>query len=128
VRTKSERGFRLALQRSTVPAALRPTPSDVGCTAQMAAALAQAMPNAAELADLRAALQPGLAPHQAALADAVRRLQAAWQLAPPDVPRPAALQAPWMLAFQDQPSPGSCVRGADFTVLALASLAVVLTE
>jgi triphosphatase len=128
VRTKSERGFRLALQRSAVPATLKPAPAGSNCTAHMAAALAQAMPNAAELADLRAVLAPGLAPHQTALADALRRLHAAWQQAPLDVARPAALQAPWMVAFQDQLSPGSCVRGADFTALALASLAVVLTQ
>jgi triphosphatase len=127
VRTKSERGFRLALQRSAVPATLKPAPAGSNCTAHVAAALAQAMPNAAELADLRAGQAPGLAPHQTALADALRRLHAAWQLAPLPVPRPAALQTPWVLAFQEESSPGSCVRGAAFTALALASLAFVLS-
>ncbi len=121
VRTKSERGFRLAQGLATVAAVRDGPASRPGAHASRAVLmqlLAHALPNAAELAS-----GSGGAAHQAELLRALQALAAALR----GVPGSGAQQAQAVLASLHGPADASAlVRSPPFTALMLKVLAVTM--
>ncbi len=117
VRTKSERGFRLAHGLQTVPA-IKPAAVVAAGQPPLQALLAQVLPNAAELAG-----GSGTAAHLAALRQGLQALKAAVARAEPGL---ADETQRLLLDLHDFDAAPALLRAAPFTALMLALLSRAL--